>query len=248
MNSSIVDILPADEDWSRALVVVAHPDDMEFGGSAGAVARWVKQGKEVAYVLITSGEAGIDAVEPERARGIRENEQLRSCAVVGVTDVVFLGMPDGVLTYDIPLRQAIARQIRRFRPDVVVTLNFREGWGDAELNHPDHVVTGRALLDAVRDAANRWVFREQLDDEGLAPWRGVRQAWVAGSPAAGHAVDITETFDVAVEALRVHRVYNVGLRWPGFEAHGWLDTINSAVGRRLGVPYAVAFEVLDVHL
>src|SRR5690554_1638972 len=113
---------PLDEDWARALVVVAHPDDVEFGAAA-AVARWTDQGKNVAYCMVTSGEAGIDSLEPDECRRVREAEQIESARLVGVEVVEFLGFPDGVVEPTIALRAAIAEQVRRQRPDVVITGN-----------------------------------------------------------------------------------------------------------------------------
>ena len=118
-------LTPLDEDWQRALCVVAHPDDLEFGAAA-AIARWTGQGKEVTYCMVTSGEAGIDALHPEEARRVREAEQVESARVVGVDTVEFLGLPDGVLEYGVPLRRAIAQVVRRHRPEIVITGNFRD--------------------------------------------------------------------------------------------------------------------------
>jgi LmbE family N-acetylglucosaminyl deacetylase len=239
-------LTPLPEDWDRVLVVVAHPDDIEFCGAAGAVARWTGLGKQVGYVLLTSGEAGIDGLPPERTRAIREREQVRSCAAVGVDDVEFVGLPDGELEYGIALRKQIMRVLRRHRPDVVVTLNFRDHWGHgAELNQPDHVAAGRALVDAVGYASNRWIFRDLVDQEGLQPWRGIRHVLAAGSPLAAHGVRIDDTFDAAVDALAAHKIYNHGLRWPGFDPRSWLADITCEVGRRVGSAHAVAFEVID---
>jgi LmbE family N-acetylglucosaminyl deacetylase len=236
---------PLDESWDRALAVVAHPDDLEFGAAA-AVARWSAQGKQITYCLVTSGEAGIDAVPPEKTRGIREAEQRASAAVVGVDGVDFLGFPDGVLEYGLALRRAIAREIRRHRPDVLVTNNFRETWdGDRVLNQTDHMVTGRATLDAARDAANRWVFPE-LADEGFEPWGGVRQVWAAASPLARHGVDVTDTFEQGVESLRAHAAYLAGLGSGDFDPAEFLESFSRAAGSRLGVRYAVSFEVFHL--
>lgn len=234
-----------DERWTRALAIVAHPDDMEFGAAA-AVARWTSQGKQVAYCLVTSGEAGIDSMPPEEARGVREAEQRRSAQVVGVDVVEFLGLPDGVLEYGLPLRRAIARAVRKHRPEIVITNNFRDTWdGDTALNQADHIATGQATLDAVRDAANRWVFRE-LGDEGLEPWAGVRQTWAFGSPLARHAVDITDTFDKGVESLRAHAAYLNALGGGTFDPAEFLEGLARAAGSRLGVRYAAPFEVFHL--
>jgi LmbE family N-acetylglucosaminyl deacetylase len=238
-------LTPVTEDWQRALCVVAHPDDMEFGGAA-AVARWTGQGKQVVYCMVTSGEAGIDGMDPDECREVREAEQIASAKVVGVPEVDFLRLPDGVLEYGVPLRRAIAAAVRRHRPDIVITNNFRDTWGGVNLNQADHIATGKATLDAVRDAGNRWVFRDQIEADGLPQWGGVREVWAAGSPLAGHAVDITETFDAGVQSLAAHTAYIQGLGWEHFDPAEFLEGMSRAVGSRIGVGHAVAFEVFPM--
>jgi LmbE family N-acetylglucosaminyl deacetylase len=238
-------LTPVSEDWQRALCVVAHPDDMEFGGAA-AVARWTGQGKQVVYCMVTSGEAGIDAMDPEECREVREAEQIASAAIVGVPEVEFLRLPDGVLEYGVGLRRAITAVVRRHRPDIVITNNFRDTWGGANLNQADHIATGKATVDAVRDAGNRWVFREQIESGGLPQWGGVREVWAAGSPQGDRAVDITETFDAGVESLRAHGAYIDGLGWADFDPAEFLEGMSRATGSRLGVPHAVGFEVFPM--
>lgn len=237
-------LTPLDEDWQRALCVVAHPDDLEFGAAA-AIARWTCQGKEVTYCMVTSGEAGIDALHPEESRLVREAEQVESARVVGVDTVEFLGLPDGVLEYGVPLRRAIAQVVRRHRPEIVITGNFRDTFGGRNLNQADHIATGRAVLDAVRDAGNRWVFTDQLVD-GLEPWGGVREVWASGSPEATHAVDTTDTFHAGVASLEAHRAYIDGLGWENWDPEEFLEGIARAVGPRLGVAKAAAFEVFPM--
>ncbi len=237
---------PLDEQWQRALAIVAHPDDLEYGAAA-AIARWTAQGKEIVYCLLTSGEAGIDALRPERAGPLREAEQRASAAIVGVDAVEFLGHPDGVLEYNLPLRRDISRVIRQHRPEIVITNNFRDTWdGATVLNQADHIATGRAVLDAVRDAANRWVFTDVLD-EGLQPWGGVRQVWAAASPLSTHAVDVTATFDLGVRSLEAHAEYLRGLGGPAFDAEEFLAGMGRAAGTRLGCRYAAAFEVFQIN-
>jgi LmbE family N-acetylglucosaminyl deacetylase len=235
---------PLPEDWSKAVAIVAHPDDMEFGAAA-AVARWTAQGKEVVYVMITSGEAGIDGLEPEESRRVREAEQLESARIVGVTSVEFLGFPDGILEYGLPLRAAVAEVVRRHRPEIVITGNFRDSFGPGALNQADHMVAGRAVLDGVRDAANRWVFPEQLTD-GLEKWGGVRAVWAAGSPMSRHGVDTTDTFDAGVESLKAHRAYIDGLGWENFDEREMLEGFSRMGGARMGVPFAAMFEVYSL--
>jgi LmbE family N-acetylglucosaminyl deacetylase len=237
-------LTPLDEDWERALVVVAHPDDVEFGAAA-AVARWTDQGKTVVYCMVTSGEAGIDALPPEECRVVREREQVESARVVGVDVVEFLGFPDGVVEATVALRAAIAEQVRRHRPDVVITGNHHDTWGGSAPNQADHVAVGRSTIHAVQDAGNRWLHREQLVD-GLEPWGGVRQVWVAGSPAATHGVDTTATFDRGVASLEAHRAYIDGLGWEHFDPAEFLEGMSRPTGARMGVTHAAAFEVVSM--
>jgi LmbE family N-acetylglucosaminyl deacetylase len=234
---------PVDESWSSALAIVAHPDDLEYG-IASAIARWTSQGKQIAYCLATSGEAGIDGLAPEEAGPVREAEQRASAAIVGVEAVEFLGYRDGVIEYGLPLRRDIARAVRRHRPDVVITGNYHDSWAPGRLNQADHIALGRAVLDGVRDAANRWVFRELLD-EGLQPWRAGRVLAGAG-PAVTHGVDVTEYLELGVASLEAHRRYLAGLGDNAMaEPQEFLEAFARATGTRLGVTFGVAFEVID---
>jgi LmbE family N-acetylglucosaminyl deacetylase len=235
---------PLREDWERALCVVAHPDDMEFGAAA-AVARWTGQGKQVVYCMVTSGEAGIDGMVPNQAREVREGEEVDSARAVGVDEVHFLHQPDGVLEYGVALRRIIAAEVRRHRPEIVITNNFRDTFGGSNLNQADHIATGKATLDAVRDAGNRWVFNDQLVG-GLEPWGGVKQVWASGSPECRHGVDITDTFDKGVASLRAHKAYIDGLGWADFDPGEFLEGIGRQSGQRMGVAFATAFEVYKI--
>src|SRR5687768_688683 len=152
----------ADGDFSRVLCVVAHPDDVEYGTSS-AVAVWTARGTEVRYLLLTRGEAGMDSLPPERTAELRVREQIAGSEAVGVTAVDFLDHPDGVLEYGLDLRRDIARAIRRYRPDALVVGSWDVEFA-AGLNQADHRVAGLAAVDALRDAGNRWVFRELLDE------------------------------------------------------------------------------------
>jgi LmbE family N-acetylglucosaminyl deacetylase len=235
---------PLDETWERALCVVAHPDDMEFGAAA-AVARWTGQGKWVGYTMVTSGEAGIDGMHPDQCRAVREAEQIESARIVGVETVDFLHQPDGILEYGVPMRRLLTAEVRRHRPDVVITGNFRDTFGGRNLNQADHIAVGKAVLDAVRDAGNRWVFPEQLEN-GLEPWGGVTAVWAAGSPLSAHAVDTTETFDAGVESLKAHKAYIDGLGWENWDPAEFLEGFGRATGQRLGVALAAPFEVFPM--
>jgi LmbE family N-acetylglucosaminyl deacetylase len=235
---------PLNETWERALCVVAHPDDMEFGAAA-AVSRWTAQGKQVVYCMVTSGEAGIDGMAPDRSREVREAEQVESARIVGVDQVDFLRLQDGVLEYGVPLRRAIAEEVRLHRPEIVITNNFQASWGGGMLNQADHIATGKATVDAVRDAGNRWIFNEQLTG-GLEPWGGVTQVWAPGSPESRHGVDITDTFDKGVASLQAHAAYIDGLGWEHFDAGEFLEGMSRATGQRMGVAHATGFEVFKM--
>jgi LmbE family N-acetylglucosaminyl deacetylase len=203
------DLLPLPEDWSRALAIAAHPDDLEYG-TAAAVAAWTAAGRTVSYVLVTRGDAGIHDLPPEKAGPVREEEERRSAAVVGVHDVRFLDHRDGTVTEGLDLRRDLAREIRRARPEIVVTSNHRDTFGPGRWNSADHRAVGRATLDAVGDAGNRWIFPE-LVDEGFEPWTGVRYVAVAASPEPTHAVDVADWRDAAVASLAEHRAYLTAL-------------------------------------
>ncbi|MGW1913352.1 PIG-L deacetylase family protein [Streptomyces sp. NPDC002076] len=234
---------PMPEDWQRALAVVAHPDDLEYGCSA-AVAAWTDAGREVAYVLATRGEAGIDTLDPAVCGRLREREQRAGAAVVGVTSVEFLDHRDGVIEYGLALRRDIAAAIRRHRPELVIALNHRDTWGEVAWNTPDHVAVGRATLDAAADAGNRWIFPE-LTEQGLEPWNGVRWVAIAGSSRPTHAVDAGPGLERAVRSLLEHRTYIEALtdQDPETYVRDFLSTQTTAVAERFGGIPAVAFEV-----
>jgi LmbE family N-acetylglucosaminyl deacetylase len=226
---------PMPEDWERAVAVVAHPDDLEYGAAA-AVARWTGQGKHVCYLLATRGEAGIAGMAPDAVAPLREDEERRSAAVVGVRDVVFLDHRDGLLEYGLPLRHDLAAVLRSQRPDIVLTMNFELTWGESGMvNHSDHRVVGLAVLDACRDAANPWVF----EDAGPA-WSGIRHVYVAGMDDPSHFVDVTATMDAGVASLREHKAYIDGLGRP-FDPDEFLRTMAGYVGMAAGCEYAVGF-------
>ncbi|MFE7111288.1 PIG-L deacetylase family protein [Streptomyces sp. NPDC057575] len=234
---------PMPADWLRALAVVAHPDDLEYG-CAAAIAGWTDEGREVSYLLATRGEAGIDRLRPEECAPLREREQRASAAVVGVREVEFLDHRDGVIEYGLPLRRDIAAAIRKYRPELVITLNHRDTWGGVTWNTPDHRAVGRATLDAAADAGNRWIFPE-LAESGLRPWNGVRWVAVAGSDAPTHAVDATVGLERSVQSLLAHRSYIEGLTDEDPEAYcrTFLTGHAQAEGERFGGRPAVTFEL-----
>ncbi|MER7049182.1 PIG-L deacetylase family protein [Streptomyces jumonjinensis] len=235
---------PMPGDWRRALAVVAHPDDLEYG-CAAAVAGWTDGGREISYLLATRGEAGIDTLDPAECAPIREREQRASAAVVGVRTVEFLDHRDGVIEYGAALRRDIAAAVRRHRPELLITLNHRDTWGGVHWNTPDHRAVGRAVLDAAADAGNRWIFPELISEQGLEPWNGVRWVAVAGSTTPTHAVDATEGLERSVRSLMEHRTYIEALtdQDPAAYCRAFLTGAAEAAGRRFGGRPAVTFEV-----
>ncbi|TCO61892.1 PIG-L deacetylase family protein [Actinocrispum wychmicini] len=232
------------EDWQRAVCVVAHPDDLEFG-AASAIAKWTAHGKEVSYLLATRGEAGIDGMRPDEAGPLRAEEERVGAREVGVDAVEFLDYRDGVVEYGLPLRRDIARVIRRDKPDVVVSYAYTERMAARLTNQADHRAVGLAALDAARDAGNRWVFPELLD-EGLEPWSGVRFVCFAGSAQPSHGVDVTGFLDRGIASLSAHSAYLRGLDDAAVKPAEFLTEIASAHGSRLNVEHAVLFDVYEL--
>jgi len=191
---------------ASALVVMAHPDDMEFS-CAGTIARWAQAGSRVIYVLCTSGEVGISDPDmtKEKAAEIREAEQCEAAKITGVQEVVFLREPDGMLQPNLELRKKLVREIRRFYPEVVVcgdpTVIFS---GETYINHPDHRAAATAALDATFPAAGQPNLFQELEEEGLKAHKP-RKVYVAGRNQYDLYVNIEETIDIKVEALRAHK-------------------------------------------
>jgi LmbE family N-acetylglucosaminyl deacetylase len=189
-----------------AMVIVAHPDDIEFS-CVGTVARWVKGGSRIAYVLCTSGDVGIDEPGMTRAQAteIREVEARAAAEITGVTELIFLREPDGLLEATLDLRRKLVREIRRFRPEVVITGDPTVVWaGDDYINHPDHRAAALAALDAVFPAAGQPNLFEELAAEGLRAHK-IRKVYVTEFGQGSFFVNIDETIDIKVAALRAHR-------------------------------------------
>jgi LmbE family N-acetylglucosaminyl deacetylase len=244
MEDKPVELQVLPEDWECGLAVVAHPDDLEYGVASG-IARWRAQGKQISYVLVTSGEAGIAGMAPRECGPLREEEERRSARVVGVDSVEFLGHQDGVVEYGLRLRRDIARAIRRHRPEVVFSINFRLFWpGGRYLNMADHRAVGMAVLDACRDAGNRWIFPE-LEAEGLEAWQGVKMACFNASAEPTHWVDITDHINRGIASLHEHEAYLQGLGSDG-DPGAFLRENARRVGDRVGCAYAIDFEVVPL--
>ena len=195
---------PPAEHAERVLCVLAHPDDVDFG-SAGTVASWTAAGTEVVYCIVTDGDAGgFDETPRDRMGPLRQAEQRAAAAAVGVTDVRFLGYPDGRLELTLDLRRDISRVIRQVRPQRVLTTSPERFWDRIGASHPDHLTVGESTLRAVYpDARNPFAFPELLDGEGLAAWT-VSEVWLTASPRADHAVDVTDLAELKFAALRSH--------------------------------------------
>jgi LmbE family N-acetylglucosaminyl deacetylase len=191
----------------RVMVIVAHPDDIEFS-CAGTIARWVKEGAEVCYVLCTSGDVGISDpnMTHEEATRIREAEQTAAAAVVGVTNVVYLREPDGLLEATIQLRKKLVREIRKFRPDTLICGDPTALWaGDGYINHPDHRAAALAAVDAVFPAAGQPTLFKELEAEGLTAHKTYKvyvQTWDEKNTTF---VNITDTVELKIEALKQHK-------------------------------------------
>jgi LmbE family N-acetylglucosaminyl deacetylase len=233
---------PADH-VERTLCVVAHPDDLDFG-SAGTIAGWTDAGTEVTYCIVTDGDAGgFDDTPRDQMGPLRQAEQRAAAAAVGVTDVRFLGYPDGRLELTLDLRRDISRVIRQVRPQRVLTTSPERFWDRIGASHPDHMTVGESTLRAVYpDARNPFAFPELLADEGLEAWT-VSEVWVSASPRADHPVDVTEVVDQKFKALRSH-VSQVSHN-PDLETFvtGWM----SQTAQRFGLPegrLAEAFHVV----
>lgn len=234
---------PLDENWQTALAVVAHPDDLEYG-AASAISKWTSEGKKVVYLLATRGEAGIDGMDPEETARVRVQEEINGAAVVGVDTVEFLDHTDGIVEYGPVLRRDIARSIRAHKPDIVMTINFDLRFSQGAANQADHRAVGLAALDASRDAGNRWIFSELLD-EGLEPWNGVKALLVNASPNPTHAVDVGDHIYKGVESLEKHAKYIEGLG-SDVDPEMMLTMNANGVGMEFGCDYAVSFEVFEL--
>ena len=231
-------LTPLDETtFDTVLCVVAHPDDLEYG-TAAAVDKWVRAGKTVTYLLVTRGEAGIDTVSPAEAGPLREAEEREGAARVGVEVVEFLdGFTDGVVEYGLPLRRAIAREIRIRRPDLVISTTYADRFPGGFVNQADHRAVGLATIDAKADAGNRWIFPE-LVDEGHEPWQ-VRQLFVTADPDPTHFVDASDHFEAAVASLEAHDAYLAALGPDYPKPRDLLQTILGGAAEITGATYSL---------
>jgi LmbE family N-acetylglucosaminyl deacetylase len=238
---------PADEELPeehrRVLLVAAHPDDPEFS-SGGTVALWVRAGIEVVYVLATSGDKGTPdrSVTNDALSRRREEEQRGAAARLGVNTVEFLRFPDGELTPGLELRGAVARMLRKYRPYAVMTHDpLTLFYNNEFINHPDHRAVGQASLDVVLTAGTTPGHFPELLEQGLEPWRGLRELYMMGPGNRPVPVDISSTIDRKIQALLCHRSQ------VGDDAErisGWLRRRAADLGGEHGLDYAEVFQVI----
>jgi LmbE family N-acetylglucosaminyl deacetylase len=227
------------------MVIVAHPDDAEFS-AAGTIAKWALEGKQIVYVLCTSGDKGTSdpSISPAQLAELRRREQDAACRVLGVKDVVFLGYEDGVLQSTLELRRDLVRQIRRFKPDLVMCPDPITRWhGQEFLNHPDHRAAGDAALDAIYPSARDPHVFSDLLAEGLQPHK-VHHVYIISGEHADVFVDVSATIDTKIAALDEH-ASQVGDRKEELAARVRERAAERAEGR--GMAYAEGFKYVRMR-
>jgi LmbE family N-acetylglucosaminyl deacetylase len=220
-------------DIARVLVVTAHPDDVDFG-AGGTVATLVQAGVAVTYCIVTDGDAGgfDPAVPRSEIPGIRRAEQLAAAAVLGVTDVRFLGYRDGELTVSHDLRRDITRVIRQVQPQRVLTMSPVRNWDRIGASHPDHMAAAEATVQAIYpDARNQFAHPTLMADEGLGEWV-VPELWMFGSPTPNTFVDVTDQLSLKLAALRAHASQTEHMAGLDEMIRGWM----AAAAERGGLP------------
>ena len=189
----------------RCMVIVAHPDDPEFF-CGGTISRWVRQGMEIVYLILTNGDKGSDEVTMTSGRlaALRQREQRAAAQILGVEGVIFLGETDGELQATLSLRSQVVREIRRYRPHTVVCPDPATYYfGSTYVNHPDHRAAGQVALEAIFPAARNRMYHPELLAEGLSP-HAVREIYLIGTSHPDFWVDITDSIDLKIEAIQAH--------------------------------------------
>ena len=241
----MLDATPADP-VERALVVTAHPDDVDFG-AAGTIAQWAAAGTAVTYCIVTDGDAG--GFDPNVPRSeiprIRRAEQVAAAAALGVDDVRFLGYRDGELEVSHGLRRDISRVIRQVRPERMLIQSPERNWARLPASHPDHMAAGEAAIFAIYpDARNPFAHPTLLDDEGLEAWT-VHDVWVMAAPDPNRAVDVTDEVALKVAALRAHESQTAHMDDLEERITQWMTSAAQAAGLPEG-RLAEAFKVVSV--
>lgn len=229
----------------KILVITAHPDDVDFG-AGGTVATWICEGHEVVYCLVTDGQAGgsDNTVTRDEVAALRRCEQTAAANMLGVTELHWLGFPDGAVVADLNLRREISAVIRIVKPDRVLTQSGERNYNRIYASHPDHLATGEAALCAVYpDARNEFAFPELLSERGLAP-HSVPETWIMAGPSPKHFVDTTEVFGKKIAALLCHASQHTDPAGLPERMRGWGEMIAEAGGLPKGRT-AEAFLVVD---
>lgn len=226
----------------RVLAVGAHPDDIDFGASA-TVALWCEQGWEVHYLLVTSGQKGVQTVEqdPHEFGRLREGEQRAAAAILGVASVTFLGYMDAEVELTQQLRKDIAREFRRLRPHRLLAMNPEILPTDFFVNHPDHRAVGTATLDiTMTGGTTAAIFPELITEEGLQPWRELEETWLMGPGGGSTVVDVTATVDRKFAALRAH-----ASQTGDWDVEKFIRARMADLGAQYGCEYAESFRVIS---
>ena len=229
----------------KILVITAHPDDVDFG-AGGTVASWISEGHEVVYCLVTDGQAGgsDNTVTRDEVAALRRREQTAAANMLGVTELHWLGFPDGAVVADLNLRREISAVIRIVKPDRVLTQSGERNYNRIYASHPDHLATGEAALCAVYpDARNEFAFPELLSERGLAP-HSVPETWIMAGPSPKHFVDTTDVLDKKIAALLCHASQHTDPEGLPERMRGWGEMIAEAGGLPKGIT-AEAFLVVD---
>jgi LmbE family N-acetylglucosaminyl deacetylase len=229
----------------KVLVVVAHPDDVDFG-SGGTVATWIAEGHEVVYCLVTDGQAGgsDNTVTREQVAQTRRLEQTAAAKILGVTELHWLGFQDGAVVADLNLRREISAIIRIVKPDRVLTQSAERNYSRIYASHPDHLATGEATLCAIYpDARNEFAFPDLFSERGLAP-HAVPETWIMAGPNPKHFVDTTEVLDKKIAALLCHESQHLDPAGLPARMRSWGEMIATAGGLPAGRT-AEAFLVVD---
>lgn len=229
------------DDVRRVLAVGAHPDDIDFGASA-TVALWCEQGWEVHYLLVTSGQKGVQTVDkdPHEFGRLREAEQRAAAAVLGVASVTFLGYMDAEVELTQQLRKDISREFRRHRPHRLLALNPEILPTDFFVNHPDHRAVGAATLDiTVTGGTTAAIFPELIHDENLQPWKGLEETWLMGPGGGSTVVDVSTTVDRKFAALHAH-----ASQTGDWDMEKFMRQRMSDLGAPHGYEYAESFRVI----
>lgn len=227
----------------RAMVIVAHPDDIEFS-CAGTMAKWKKSGTKISYVLCTSGDVGIaqPGMTREKATEIRETEAREAADIVGADEIIFLREPDGLLQPTLELRKKLVREIRRFKPEVVITGDPTVVFADdTYINHPDHRAAATAALDAVFPASGQPNLFQELENEGLFSHK-VRKVFITGWNQNQLLIDIDETIDIKLQALLAHKS-----QFPTWDPSGMVKKWASERAEGHGMQYAEIFRVITLE-